>query len=201
MEEAMPEVFGQFKAVVERLERHYRDMQDIEFTVEQGRLYMLQTRNGKRTAKAALKIAVDMAAEGLITQDEAVMRVEPASLDQLLHPTIDPDADARRDRHGPAGLAGRGHRQDRVRRRARPSGWAQAGEAVILVRDETSPGGHPRHARGRGHRHRARRHDQPRGGGGARHGPALRLRRRRAADRREGRRVPRARPHASRPAT
>ncbi|MFM8374635.1 MAG: PEP/pyruvate-binding domain-containing protein, partial [Phenylobacterium sp.] len=90
MEEALPEVFGQFRAVVERLERHYRDMQDVEFTVEQGRLYMLQTRNGKRTAKAALKMSVDMASEGLISREEAVMRVDPASLDQLLHPTIDP---------------------------------------------------------------------------------------------------------------
>src|SRR3712207_2563608 len=92
MEEAMPEVFEQFRQVVERLERHYRDMQDIEFTVEQGRLYMLQTRSGKRTAKAALRVAVEMAADGLITQEEAVGRVEPASLDQLLHPTLDPDA-------------------------------------------------------------------------------------------------------------
>ena len=92
MEEAMPVVFAEFKAVVERLERHYRDMQDIEFTVERGRLYMLQTRSGKRTAKAALKVACDLVAEGLISQDEAVARVEPASLDQLLHPTIDPDA-------------------------------------------------------------------------------------------------------------
>jgi pyruvate,orthophosphate dikinase len=75
---------------VTRLERHYRDMQDVEFTVEQGRLYMLQTRNGKRTAKAALKMSVDMATEGLISREEAVMRVDPASLDQLLHPTIDP---------------------------------------------------------------------------------------------------------------
>src|SRR3954466_15463717 len=90
MEEALPDVFQQFKAVVEKLETHYRDMQDIEFTVEKGRLYMLQTRNGKRTAKAALKIAVDLASEGVITQEEAVMRVEPGSLDQLLHPTIDP---------------------------------------------------------------------------------------------------------------
>src|SRR3569833_1905795 len=92
MEEAFPEVFAQFKAVVETLEKHYRDMQDIEFTVEQGRLYMLQTRNGKRTAKAALKVAVDLCEEGLITAEEAVMRVEPAALDQLLHPTIDPNA-------------------------------------------------------------------------------------------------------------
>src|SRR6202012_3077010 len=93
MEEALPEVFAQFKAVVERLERHYRDMQDIEFTVQQGKLYMLQTRNGKRTAKAALKVAVDMAADGLITRKEAVARIEPASLDQLLHPTLDPKAE------------------------------------------------------------------------------------------------------------
>jgi pyruvate,orthophosphate dikinase len=90
MEEALPEVFAQFKDVVGTLEKHYRDMQDIEFTVERGRLYMLQTRNGKRTAKAALKVAVDLASEGLISHAEAVMRVEPASLDQLLHPTIDP---------------------------------------------------------------------------------------------------------------
>jgi pyruvate,orthophosphate dikinase len=93
MEEAMPQVFAQFKAVVETLEKHYRDMQDIEFTVEQGRLYMLQTRSGKRTAKAALKVAVDMAAEGVISREEAIARVEPSSLDQLLHPTIDPGAE------------------------------------------------------------------------------------------------------------
>ena len=75
------------------LEKHYRDMQDLEFTVEQGKLWMLQTRSGKRTAKAALRIAVELANEGLITQDEAVLRVEPAALDQLLHPTIDPSAE------------------------------------------------------------------------------------------------------------
>ena len=138
MEEAMPEVFGQFRDVVERLERHYRDMQDIEFTVEQGRLYMLQTRSGKRTAKAALKIAVEMAADGLITQDEAVMRIDPASLDQLLHPTLDPNA----ERHIIAtGLpASPGAATGKV---VFDSGEAerlgQTGEAVILVRDETSP--------------------------------------------------------------
>jgi pyruvate,orthophosphate dikinase len=138
MEEALPEVFVQFRDVVERLERHYRDMQDIEFTVEQGRLYMLQTRSGKRTAKAALKIAVEMAADGLITQDEAVMRIEPASLDQLLHPTLDPNA----ERHIIAtGLpASPGAATGKV---VFDSGEAerlgQMGEAVILVRDETSP--------------------------------------------------------------
>jgi pyruvate,orthophosphate dikinase len=138
MEEAMPEVFGQFKAVVERLERHYRDMQDIEFTVEQGKLYMLQTRNGKRTAKAALKVAVDMAAEGLISQKEAVGRIEPASLDQLLHPTLDPNAPREVISSGlpasPGAATGKVvFDADEAER------LGMAGEAVILVREETSP--------------------------------------------------------------
>jgi pyruvate,orthophosphate dikinase len=138
MEEALPTVFAEFKGVVERLERHYRDMQDIEFTVEQGKLYMLQTRNGKRTAKAALKVAVDMARAGLISEAEAVARVEPASLDQLLHPTIDPDA--ARDVIASGLPASPGAATGKV---VFDSGEAerlgQAGEAVILVRDETSP--------------------------------------------------------------
>ncbi|MFO1015617.1 MAG: pyruvate, phosphate dikinase [Caulobacteraceae bacterium] len=138
MEEAMPEVFGQFRDVIGRLERHYRDMQDIEFTVEKGRLYMLQTRNGKRTAKSALKIAVDLASEGLITQNEAVMRVEPASLDQLLHPTIDPAAERNVIAAGlpasPGAATGKVvFDADEAER------LGTAGESVILVRDETSP--------------------------------------------------------------
>lgn len=92
MEKVMPDAFAAFVDISQRLERHYRDMQDLEFTIERGKLWMLQTRSGKRTAKAALKIAVDMAAEGLITREEAVSRIDPASLDQLLHPTIDPSA-------------------------------------------------------------------------------------------------------------
>src|SRR5690606_14001323 len=92
MEEAMPQTFAELAKVFEILETHYRDMQDIEFTVQQGKLWMLQTRSGKRTAKAALKLAVDMANEGLISREEAVMRVDPAALDQLLHPTLDPKA-------------------------------------------------------------------------------------------------------------
>jgi pyruvate,orthophosphate dikinase len=138
MEEALPAVFAEFKSVVERLESHYRDMQDIEFTVEQGKLYMLQTRNGKRTAKAALKVAVDMARAGVITEAEAVSRVEPASLDQLLHPTIDPAA--QRDVIASGLPASPGAATGKV---VFDSGEAerlgQAGEAVILVRDETSP--------------------------------------------------------------
>ena len=138
MEEALPEVFEQFKAAVDRLESHYRDMQDIEFTVEQGRLYMLQTRNGKRTAKAALKIAVDLAAQGVITHEEAIMRVEPASLDQLLHPTIDPaserDVIAQGLPASPGAATGKiVFDADEAER------LAAIHESVILVRDETSP--------------------------------------------------------------
>ena len=93
MEETMPDVYRQLCDVRAKLESHYRDMQDIEFTVQRGTLYMLQTRNGKRTAKAALKIAVDMVKDELITKEEAVQRVSPSSLDQLLHPTLDPEAE------------------------------------------------------------------------------------------------------------
>jgi pyruvate,orthophosphate dikinase len=89
----MPKVFAEFTSYVRKLEAHYSDMQDIEFTVEKGRLWMLQTRNGKRTAKAALKIAVDLAAEGTLTREQAIKRIDPASLDQLLHPTLDPKAE------------------------------------------------------------------------------------------------------------
>jgi pyruvate, orthophosphate dikinase len=138
MEEAMPAVFAEFVDVVGRLESHYRDMQDIEFTVEQGRLWMLQTRNGKRTAKSALKIAVDLAASGVISQDEAVSRVEPAALDQLLHPTLDPDAARSVVAAGlpasPGAATGRiVFDADEAER------LSQLGDAVILVREETSP--------------------------------------------------------------
>jgi len=138
MEEAMPEVFGQFVEVVGRLEAHYRDMQDIEFTVEQGRLWMLQTRNGKRTAKSALKIAVDLAAEGVISQEEAITRVEPSALDQLLHPTLDPNAERKVVAAGlpasPGAATGKiTFDADEAER------LAEHGEAVILVREETSP--------------------------------------------------------------
>ena len=138
MEEAMPGPFGEFRDVVGRLEQHYRDMQDIEFTVERGRLYLLQTRNGKRTARAALRVAVDLAEEGLISKEEAVLRVEPASLDQLLHPTIDPAGDrdviARGLPASPGAAVGKLVFSAEAAVRD-----AAAGEAVILVRDETSP--------------------------------------------------------------
>ena len=148
MEEAMPEVYGQLAAVFDTLERHYRDMQDIEFTVERGKLWMLQTRSGKRTAKAALRIAVDMATEGLITREEAIARVDPAALDQLLHPTLDPDAArdviAKGLPASPGAASGKAvFDADTAEKRA------AAGEAVILVRTETSPediGGMTSHA-------------------------------------------------------
>ncbi len=138
MEEAMPEVYGQLADVFRILETHYRDMQDIEFTVERGKLWMLQTRSGKRTAKAALKIAVDMANEGLITQNEAILRVEPSALDQLLHPTLDPSA--KRDVLTKGLPASPGAASGKIVFDADTAERAAAdGQSVILVRTETSP--------------------------------------------------------------
>ena len=138
MEEAFPEVYRELLAVQTVLERHYRDMQDIEFTVQQKKLYMLQTRNGKRTAAAALRIAVEMAREGLIDRNEAVRRVNPGSLDQLLHPTLDPAAP--RTPLGKGLPASPGAAAGVVVFTAdEAEARAQKGEAVILVRVETSP--------------------------------------------------------------
>ncbi len=138
MEEAMPEAYAELARVFDILERHYRDMQDIEFTVEREKLWMLQTRSGKRTAKAALKIAVDMAAEGLITREEAVCRVDPMALDQLLHPTLDPDAV--RDVLTKGLPASPGAASGKIVFDADTAEkWNDLGEAVILVRVETSP--------------------------------------------------------------
>ena len=138
MEEVMPEVFGQLDEVRLNLEKHYRDMQDIEFTVQQNKLWMLQTRSGKRTAKAALKIACDMVAEGLITKEEAVSRVDPESLDQLLHPTLDPAAP--RDLLTRGLPASPGAASGKIVFSAdEAETMATDGDAVILVRIETSP--------------------------------------------------------------
>ncbi|MBN8500200.1 MAG: pyruvate, phosphate dikinase [Sphingomonadales bacterium] len=138
MEEAMPAAYGELAAVFELLEKHYRDMQDIEFTVERGQLWMLQTRSGKRTAKAALKMAVDMTGEGLIDEKTAILRVDPMALDQLLHPTLDPQAARDVLTVGlPAspGAASGAIVLDADSAQAK----AERGEAVILVRVETSP--------------------------------------------------------------
>ncbi|MDP3523660.1 MAG: pyruvate, phosphate dikinase [Hoeflea sp.] len=138
LEKLMPKAFSEFLAICDRLEQHYRDMQDLEFTIQAGKLWMLQTRSGKRTAKAALKIAVDMAAEGLITREEAVMRVDPASLDQLLHPTIDPHA--RRDILGSGLPASPGAATGEIVFTSDEAvEAAKTGRKVILVRVETSP--------------------------------------------------------------
>ncbi len=138
LEKLMPEAFAEFRAICDRLERHYRDMQDLEFTIERGTLWMLQTRSGKRTAKAALKIAVDMATEGLISEGEAVARIDPASLDQLLHPTIDPRA--RRDVIGSGLPASPGAATGAIVFTSEDAVQAEEeGRKVILVRIETSP--------------------------------------------------------------
>jgi len=138
LEEVMPKVFAELETVYRALERHYRDMQDIEFTVQEGRLWMLQTRSGKRTAKAALKIAVDMVREGLIDRKEAVGRIDPASLDQLLHPTLDPEAERKVIARGlpasPGAASG-----IVVFSAAEAEALAGKGEQVILCRVETSP--------------------------------------------------------------
>ncbi|MEQ8246055.1 MAG: pyruvate, phosphate dikinase [Alphaproteobacteria bacterium] len=138
MEELMPDVFGQLVGIYKSLEAHYRDMQDIEFTVQEGKLWMLQTRSGKRTARAALKIAVGMVEEGLISEVEAIKRIDPASLDQLLHPTLDPDAHkdilARGLPASPGAACGRV-----VFNSDEAESMANAGEKVVLVREETSP--------------------------------------------------------------
>ncbi|MEH3107267.1 MAG: pyruvate, phosphate dikinase [Sphingomonas fennica] len=138
MEEAMPTVYGELARVFDLLETHYRDMQDIEFTVQDGTLWMLQTRSGKRTAKAALKIAVDMAEEGLISREEAVARVDPQALDQLLHPTLDPQAPRTVIAKGLPASPGAASGlvvfdADTAEHRA------ELGDQVILVRNETSP--------------------------------------------------------------
>ncbi|MEE3156320.1 MAG: PEP/pyruvate-binding domain-containing protein, partial [Pseudomonadota bacterium] len=138
MEEAMPDAFAELARVFELLEKHYTDMQDIEFTVQQGTLWLLQTRNGKRTAKAALKMAVDMVGEGLIDEKTAILRVDPMALDQLLHPTLDPEAP--RDVLTTGLPASPGAASGKVVLDADTAElWANRGEKVILVRVETSP--------------------------------------------------------------
>ena len=139
LEEAMPKPYGQLVKVYQKLEKHYRDMQDIEFTIERGKLFMLQTRNGKRTASAALKIAIDMVKEKLITKQEAVLRIKPEQLDQLLHPCLDPQAKKNVVAKGlpasPGAATGQAVFDPETAER-----WVNdEGKKVILVRLETSP--------------------------------------------------------------
>ena len=140
LQEEMPEVYDQFVAIVNKLENHYRDMQDMEFTIENKTLYMLQTRNGKRTAAAALQIAVDLVAEGMITEEEAVLRVEPQQLDALLHPQFDAKALKAATPIGTGLAASPGAACGRVVFNAADAkAWSEKGEKIILVRLETSP--------------------------------------------------------------
>ena len=138
--EDMPEVYKQFAEIANRLENHYKDMQDMEFTIENGKLYMLQTRNGKRTAAAALKVAVDLVDEGMIDEDEAVLRVDPKQLDALLHPTFDAKALKAATPIGAGLAASPGAACGRVVFTAEDAKeWADRGEKIVLVRLETSP--------------------------------------------------------------
>ena len=140
LHEEMPAVYEQFAAIADRLEKHYKDMQDMEFTIENGKLYMLQTRNGKRTAAAALKVAVDLVDEGMIDEKEAVLRVEPKQLDSLLHPQFDPDALKKAEVIGKGLAASPGAACGKVVFTAEDAKeWHARGEKVVLVRLETSP--------------------------------------------------------------
>ena len=138
MEKVLPECFAEFVTATKLLEKHYRDMQDMEFTIERGKLWMLQTRNGKRTAKAAIRIAVEMAQEGMITREEAIAKVEPSALDQLLHPTIDPNAERKIIATGLPASPGAA-RGEIVFSADEAEQMKAAGHNVILVRVETSP--------------------------------------------------------------
>lgn len=142
LEKDMPEVYKQFMDIAMKLENHYRDMQDMEFTIQEGKLYFLQTRNGKRTAQAAMKIACDLVDEGMISKDEAVLRIEAKSLDQLLHPTFAPEALKKAKEVGKALPASPGAASGKVyftADEAKAAGKGGRGERVILVRLETSP--------------------------------------------------------------
>ncbi len=138
LERELPEAYGKLREITDKLERHYRDVQDFEFTIEDGTLYMLQTRRGQRTAQAAVRIAVDMVGEGLITKEEALLRVEPAQLDQLLHPRIDPSAEVKVLTRGLAASPGAAvgrivfDSEEAVE-------WHARGEKVVLIRPETTP--------------------------------------------------------------
>jgi len=138
MAQRFPDAYRQLVETYQRLERHYRDMQDLEFTIERGKLYLLQTRNGKRTGAAAVRIAVEMAEEKLLTQDEALLRVTPDALDQLLHPMVDPKADLAVLATGLPASPGAASGQV-VFDAQEAFAWAHDGKAVVLVRAETSP--------------------------------------------------------------
>ncbi|MGQ9471536.1 MAG: pyruvate, phosphate dikinase [Candidatus Aminicenantales bacterium] len=140
LSQEMPEVFAQLKEIIDRLEKHYRDVQDFEFTVEEGKLYMLQTRNGKRTGFAAVKIAVDLVDEGLCSEKEALMKVEPEALNQLLHPVFDLEEKKKHKLLAKGLAASPGAASGRIVFTAEDAVvWKEKGERILLVRAETSP--------------------------------------------------------------
>ena len=180
MAEKFPEAFAQFENVCKTLEDHYRDMQDMEFTVENGKLYMLQTRNGKRTAQAALKIACDLVDEGMISEKEAVAMIDPRNLDTLLHPQFDAAAlkVANSDGQGPWCIPRRCMRQGRFHRRG-SKGMERARRKGSSRPSRDLSRGYRGYEGRTGHPDRSRRHDQPRSRCCSRHGQVLRLRLRR----------------------
>src|SRR5208283_4456272 len=140
LEEMMPDLYGQLFKIQKKLERHYTDMQDIEFTIEDGRLWMLQTRTGKRNGQAAIRMAVEMAKQKLITRETALMRVKPDQLDELLHPSVDPAAEKKAVQIAKGLPAGPGGAEGKIVFTADDAAaWAKRGEMVVLVRNETSP--------------------------------------------------------------
>ena len=182
MEQKLPAAFEQLLETMRRLEEHYRDVQDIEFTVEDNALYLLQTRSAKRTAAAAVKSAVDMVDEGLISREQAVTRIDPAQLDQLLHPMIDPTADWEVAAKGLNASPGAACGEDRARRGYRRAARHGGGERDPRPLGDHA-GRHPRPDPGGRDPDRPRRHDVSRSSRGARDGQAVRRRLRCAFDR------------------
>ena len=190
----MPHVYGQLRDLTSRLEKHYRDMQDFEFTIQDGRLYMLQTRNAKRTGLAAVRIAIDMVRENLITIDEAVLRVEPNQIFDFLVPRLDEKGTVEVLASGLPASPGAAVGQI-VFTAAEAVKFHEKGtyKSIILVRARNLTRGHRRHERCLRHPHFPRRHDLPRRPRHPRHGQVLRSRRRRRHHRRKEKRDARQR--------
>ena len=177
MQQVMPDAHAELMRILRELEAHYKDMQDTEFTVEEGQLYMLQTRNAKRPAQAAVRFAVDAVGEDLLTREEALATIDANTLDALLHPTFDPKARVRLPGHGRRRVAGRRQGRDRLHRRRRGRGGRAKAATSILVRPFTEADDVAGLLRRQGHPHERGRQGQPRRARRARHGPPGGLRR------------------------
>ena len=202
LEQVMPKAYTQLRQITTRLEKHYKDVQDFEFTIQDERLFMLQTRSGKRTGYAAVMIATDLVAEKLLKPKEAILLVDPESLNQLLAPGFDPDEWKKipDGDEGPAGVAGRGERPGGLHR-GRCRGVDAAGQAGHSRPARNGARRYPRHVRRAGHPDRDRRHDLSRGRRRPADGEAVDRRRRRARDRRRARSSSRSTARPSRKAT